>query len=105
MTLPWRALSAAEEEVDHAAGYYEIQSPGVGRIFFRAYEGIVAHLVEFPRSGQRLDEYTRQEVRAFQLGRFPHTVIVLVQQDEIVIVAVAHHSREPGYWRERLRDV
>jgi len=32
---------------------------------------------------------------------FPYNIIYRVWEDYIYLVAVAHHSRRPGYWRER----
>ena len=32
---------------------------------------------------------------------FPFSVIYRVWEDHIYLVAVAHHHRRPGYWRER----
>ena len=34
-------------------------------------------------------------------SRFPYTIVYRVRDQDIVIVAIAHHSREPGYWRHR----
>ncbi len=39
--------------------------------------------------------------RAFKLDRFPYLVIFREDQEAVVIVAVAHTSRRPGYWRKR----
>ncbi len=33
--------------------------------------------------------------------RYRFTVVYRIGDDEIIIVAVAHHSRKPGYWRLR----
>jgi toxin ParE1/3/4 len=35
------------------------------------------------------------------LNRFPFALIYRIERDEVQILAVAHHSRRPGYWRER----
>jgi toxin ParE1/3/4 len=32
---------------------------------------------------------------------FPYNIIYRVWEDYIYLVAVAHHRRRPGYWRER----
>jgi hypothetical protein len=40
-------------------------------------------------------------VRTCMLGRFPYRVIFEVRNDEIVVLAVAHHRRQPGFWRQR----
>lgn len=37
------------------------------------------------------------------LKRFPYDVVVLEFPEEIIVVAVVHHSRRPGYWRKRMR--
>lgn len=33
--------------------------------------------------------------------RFPYDIVVIELPEEAVVIAVAHHSRKPGYWRER----
>lgn len=42
------------------------------------------------------------DVRRRVLRRFPYSVIYLLERREIVIVAIAHHKRRPGYWLQRL---
>lgn len=34
--------------------------------------------------------------------RFPYGVIYATDPEEIVILAIAHMHRRPGYWRDRL---
>lgn len=41
------------------------------------------------------------EYRRVLTTRFPYALIHRTPPDEIVIVAVAHTSRRPGYWRDR----
>jgi hypothetical protein len=41
-------------------------------------------------------------VRAKVLDRFPYTLMYTVNDDELFIVAVAHQSRRPTYWADRL---
>jgi plasmid stabilization system protein ParE len=40
--------------------------------------------------------------RRFLLRRFPYSVIYRIEPAKIVIVAVAHGRRRPGYWKDRL---
>ena len=35
------------------------------------------------------------------MKHFPYSVIYIVAGDEIQVLAVAHHSRRPGYWLKR----
>ncbi len=43
-------------------------------------------------------------VRRLGLRTFPYH-LVYVEDPRLVIVAVAHMSRRPGYWRQRLRQI
>jgi hypothetical protein len=40
--------------------------------------------------------------RAFKLRKFPYLVVYLPTITVIQVIAVAHGSRRPGYWRRRL---
>jgi len=42
------------------------------------------------------------EARRRVLRRFPYSIVFLLEPAEIVIVAVAHHKRRPGYWIGRV---
>jgi len=35
------------------------------------------------------------------IKRFPYSLIHTIADDEIRVLAVAHQSRRPGYWRQR----
>jgi hypothetical protein len=39
--------------------------------------------------------------RVLLLDRFPFTVAYQIKGNEIVILALAHTSRRPGYWSRR----
>lgn len=39
--------------------------------------------------------------RKLRLGRFPYSLVYRVTGQLITVVAVAHQSRQPGYWRAR----
>jgi plasmid stabilization system protein ParE len=45
----------------------------------------------------------RSDVRSRVVQRVPYSIIYLVQDDAIIVVAVAHDKRRPGYWLRRLR--
>jgi plasmid stabilization system protein ParE len=42
--------------------------------------------------------------RRFLLRRFPYSVFYRVDANQVIVIAVAHAHRRPGYWRSRLRD-
>ncbi len=37
------------------------------------------------------------------LRRFPYDIVALERPHEVLIIAVAHQSRRPGYWRGRVK--
>ena len=42
------------------------------------------------------------EIRRCLLARFPYALIYGIEQQTIVIIAVAHLHRQPGYWADRI---
>lgn len=99
-----RIHAAAANEAAEAAAWYERERPGLGVEFERAIdraldllEEDLVPLVTMPgATGAR-------GLKRLVLRRFPFSLIVQERQDEIVIIAFAHHARRPGYWRGRLR--
>jgi toxin ParE1/3/4 len=41
-------------------------------------------------------------IRRIRLKQFPFSLLYMNRTDDIWVVAVAHGSRKPGYWRQRL---
>ena len=41
-------------------------------------------------------------VQKFRLIQFPFSVLYITRADYVWVVAVAHGSRRPGYWKERI---
>ena len=83
-----------------AASRYESEVSELGFRFADEVERVVLLLLDHPELGSRLDD----ELRHFVLRRFPFSVVYAVASDVVYIVAVAHGSREPGYWRPRVQD-
>ncbi|MBI1733411.1 MAG: type II toxin-antitoxin system RelE/ParE family toxin [Gammaproteobacteria bacterium] len=88
---------ADREFIEHAL-FYERREPGLGHRFIDEIERGIALLVSQPQIGPELDE----ELRYFVLDDFPFSLIYRIEPERIWIVAVAHQSRRPGYWRERI---
>lgn len=96
-----RFLKPAETEVAEAITYFDQQREGLGDRFEQDLLETVRFIAERPLTGKPLT--TR--VRKFRLHTFRYNVIYLVDTDEVIIVAVAHHRRRPGYWNSRLFDL
>lgn len=88
---------AAAEEIDASATYYDTVLPGLGERFISEVER-VTELIRVRHSvGQPVDKVFRRIL----LARFPYSMIYSVEADRLWIIAVAHHRRLPGYWRDR----
>lgn len=87
----------AEEEFIEEAARYESQVPGLGVRFGAEINRVIELLLENSRVGAPLGG----DLRNFVLRRFPHSIIYTVIGDTLFIVAIAHGSRKPGYWRSR----
>src|SRR5262245_10523233 len=90
----------AELELYEAAQRYEAEISGLGMRFGDEVERVIDLLLEHPEIGARVDE----NLRHFVLRKFPFSVVYAVVADLIYIVAIAHGSREPEYWRLRIQD-
>jgi toxin ParE1/3/4 len=88
---------AAEAEIDEAADFYDMQSPGLGREFLTEIERTIRSISEFPEAAPLV--YGR--VRKRTIAKFPYALVYSVRPKEIRILAVAHHKRRPFYWRGR----
>lgn len=95
-----RFESEAMEEY-RAAALYSRRRFGLGREFVAAVESALEDIASDPLRCRDVGD----DVRLFHLRRFPYCIFFhhLSGTDVISIYAVAHHSREPGYWRGRGR--
>ena len=97
-----RLLRQAEEELRRAIRYYERSRAGLGAEFYRCVADAMAALAHRPDRFPVYEGFsTRRTFRRARVKRFPYVVVFEVRPDEILVVAVAHASRRPGYWRRR----
>ena len=95
-----RHLPEARLEAMAAADWYDEQSPGLGTEFLTELEEAQAGVLAFPESGSPEEFSTRSRT----LHRFPYSIIYRMTPEGVLVVAVAHHSRRPDYWHERLEE-
>ena len=89
---------AARLEFIDAVDYYECRSPGLGSEFAEEIGAALQLIAEAPRRWRCLEEDVRRKL----LKRFPYGVLYTVEADYLLIIALMHFCRKPGYWRERL---
>ena len=99
MTRPIRSSQLASEELAAAARWYEERRGGLGLDFLDAVAAAVELIDEHPEIGTPVGDDPR--TRRLLVTRFPFEVAYRLRADEIVIVAIAHLKRRPGYWRGR----
>jgi len=88
----------ASDEVLAAAAWYVTRGPSLGERFLAEFERALRVIASAPRSQPALDG----DERRCLLRTFPYSVVYYDSSSRIVVLAVAHHAREPGYWRSRL---
>jgi hypothetical protein len=96
-----RILDAALLELRRAAKRYRIIRPELGAKFKEAAEAALDRIERRPLTGAPTD----RNARICKLRRFPYGFIYVALQTEIVVVAVMHLHRRPGYWKRRLKDL
>ncbi|MBX2991577.1 MAG: type II toxin-antitoxin system RelE/ParE family toxin [Bacteroidetes bacterium] len=79
--------------------FYEERQVKLGVAFLKEIERAVRRLIRFPESGVIVS----QRIRRSMVKKFPYAVLYSNQPEKIVIVAVMHCRRKPGYWKKRLR--
>jgi len=93
---------AAEEELRAAVAWYEMQRRGLGARFFTEVGRVLDLILRHPGIGSPVPRVRAEYgTRRVPLRRFPYFVVYREQGEEIQVVAVAHASRKPGYWRHR----
>jgi toxin ParE1/3/4 len=95
-----RSLSiheAAEIEINEAADFYDLESPGLGTVFIDEIQGAVEKIAAFPDAAPLI----RESVRIKALIKFPYVLVYSVRPEEVRLLAVAHQKRRPFYWRGR----
>jgi toxin ParE1/3/4 len=90
--------SEAREEFLQAVSFYEAQVPGLGSRFITEIERCQKALLETSLIGHPFG----RRLRKFTVGdRFPYSIVYAILGEVLFILAYAHGSRRPGYWRAR----
>jgi plasmid stabilization system protein ParE len=89
----------AASELIKSAEFYERRSPSLGEVFLSAVEATLPKIQRHPELGKP----GKLGTRSWKTKRFPFRIVYLEQTDRFWIIAVAHLSRKPDYWVQRLR--
>jgi toxin ParE1/3/4 len=95
-----RFVAAARREFLYEVAYYRDVQPELAVRFTAAVEEATARAADFPLTGSPASKSTR---RVF-VRDFPFAVVYRPEPEGIVVFALAHHSRMPGYWQSRVQE-
>jgi plasmid stabilization system protein ParE len=103
VTLGIKWHPEAESEFDADIDWYDDRQTGLGDRFETEVLGAVDESAGTPQAWPVWPGWDREPlVRSKGVSDFPHRVVYFVRDDTLIVVAVAHAKRKPGYWRDRV---
>ena len=103
MTFGFDFHPEARAEFIANVDWYDEREAGVGARFEAAVRAAIDAAVDSPESWATWPDWNREPVvRSRGVTGFPYRVVYFVDGDALVVVAIAHAKRRPGYWRDRL---
>jgi plasmid stabilization system protein ParE len=87
----------AAEEVQGAVDWYRQRSAEAATGFIAELDYALEQVTALPETWPEYIENTRRYV--FRV--YPYSLVYRLIGDDIVVVAVAHAKRKPGYWSSR----
>ena len=97
-----RYLDAARAELDATVVWYrDHRTAGGAEMFLTDISDAILQIAELPDAWpvSRIDS----RVRVRYLRRLRYGLFYVVDREAVTIVAIAHTSRRPGYWLDRMR--
>lgn len=88
----------ALEGYRQAALWYAERGSELALQFIGSVEDAIKRVVDAPSRWRVIEE----DVRRCLTRIFPYAVLYTIEADFLLMVAVMHCSREPGYWRLRI---
>ena len=99
MAPPLEYVDEAIAEAEAAARWYAERSPLAAIRFSEELHVAENAIADAPNAWPAFHHGTQR----YLLRRFPFSVIYRVETHHILIIAVAHGRRRPGYWESRTR--
>jgi plasmid stabilization system protein ParE len=92
--------SGADDDFLESYLYYAKQSRRAAERFDEQVRAAFDKVAADPMGGTAYD----QTHRFYSLKNYPHLILYRYDGDTAIVVAVYHPSREPGYWRNSVKD-
>ena len=100
MTENVRFFEEAAAEIEHEREWYRMRSHAAETAFLCELDHAIEVVEEAPHRWSQYLAGTRRYV----FPRFPFSLVYFVENDIVVVVALASEARRPGYWRKRLHE-
>lgn len=94
----WRIEQGAEEDFAAALDFYREESDALAGRLYDEIHRLITDICATPRRFRMV----APPVRRHFSGTFPYAVLYVDKPDHVLVLAVAHFKRRPGYWRKRL---
>ena len=78
-----RLHSAAQQELEDAASFYDLEEPGLGSSFLDDFERAGEQIRLLPESSPRIGKHARKKLMA----RIPYAVVYSLLDDEVFVLA------------------
>lgn len=89
---------AAQAELYDGLGFLELRTKGLGRRLLIEVRRTAARITEFPQIGTEI----RPGIRKLPLRTFRYSLVYAIDEQGVLILALAHGSRRLDYWVERI---
>ncbi len=96
-TVRVSVLPQALLEIEEAESWYLKRSLAAATAFVRELEHGLKLISETPEVWPVFEAGTKRYV----LRKFPFSLVFKHMNEALLVVALIHHSREPGYWHHR----
>ena len=88
---------AARAELVAAQDWYEAEVSGLGRRFREAIDSLTDRMSANPRQFP----IVFRNVRRALLRRFPYSLLFVISEETLFVIACFHGSRNPSEWQKR----
>jgi plasmid stabilization system protein ParE len=89
----------AVNDILEAAKWYDNNLKGLGESFLGSVDSAIYSVQQNPEAYPKV----YKELRRILLKKFPFGIFYLIEENNIVIVAVFHASRNPKQWKGRTK--
>ncbi len=90
----------AEDELADAIRFYELEFPGLGLRFKKEVKKALIRIREYPLAWP----IEKGEILRYIMHKFPYKILFSIENELILIIAIAHLHRKPNYWIDRKKN-